>query len=113
MGDQADNPSHPDPYDDGRLVWLILVTASIGTSALLLGSYAYAYSYDPWLTPRWTHYMMIFWGFRRPLGPVQFFLILGDAIAAYATSSIRWRLALIACITLGALAEWFGWNEMP
>jgi hypothetical protein len=91
----------------------MLVTASIGTSALLLGSYEYADSYDPWLTPRWTHDMIIFWGFRRPLGPLEFFLILGDAIAAYSTSSIRWRLALIACLALGALALWFGWNEAP
>lgn len=99
-------PEQPALTKGQRIKVIALITASLTCTVLLVGGYLYARSYDPWLTPRRTHYMILFEGIRHALEELHFCLILGNAGMAYLISIRRWRVACLVCVVLGTLAEW-------
>jgi hypothetical protein len=50
------------PFDPHRLLLVTFLTMALPCAAARFGAWSYALSSDPWLTPRWTHYMNIWWG---------------------------------------------------
>jgi len=53
-----------------RLLFVSYVTTAIASFVFVFGAYCYAKSYDPWLTPRGTHYMRLWWAVRQLFGPI-------------------------------------------
>jgi hypothetical protein len=50
----------PLPYPQVAVYYCYEVTAML-VSGIYLAAYLYAYSHDPWLTPRHTPYMILWW----------------------------------------------------
>ena len=76
---------------DMHLLYVSFTFTALTASGLYLAAYLYAYSYDPWLTPRWTHYMIAWWRAGQTL--LGLFIVLfpvGDALLA-ASPDLRKR----------------------
>jgi len=69
-----------------RLFLVGYLSSAIGALVAVSIAYAYARSYDPWLTPRWTHYMIIWWGVSRPVFVIA---TLGVAAGLLSTVCVR------------------------
>jgi hypothetical protein len=97
----------PDLAKTWRSIGISLLTASLMTSALMFSGYLYARSHDPWLTPRHTHYMHLYWRFGQILSPILSCLILGNAWCALTTPCISWRYDFLSCAAICALTRLF------
>jgi hypothetical protein len=100
----------PDKMLLSRELHLLYVSYSFTafvTSAIYLGLFLYAYSHDPWLTPRWTHYMIVWWKAGRPLFDLFTILVPGGVIILLASSNLRKRWG-IWCSVVVMIAVVFG-----
>lgn len=82
-----------------RLLFVAYVTTAQASLIIVLAINWYARSYDPWLTPRHTHYMRIYWALREifmPIGALGF--LAGLAIVL---SPLKWKQRKYVWMSLG------------
>ena len=74
---------------------------------MLLSANAYAYSWDPWLTPRIAPYMIVYWRVSAALRDLSLLLCLACAVAFFYSHSLAWRTTFVFCLAFGLCALWF------
>ncbi len=85
----------PLPYPEVAVYYCYEVTAML-VSGIYLAAYLYAYSHDPWLTPRHTPYMILWWKIGGAMFDL-FFLLVAVGIVMLAASSRLRRCWTIWC----------------
>ena len=85
-----------------RLLFVAYVTTALASFVIVLGINWYARSYDPWLTPRHTHYMRMYWAMRElfmPIGSLGFLAGLFIVL-----SPLKWKQRKYVWMSLGLFA---------
>lgn len=81
MADQAALNVNNSLPKNVRVITVAFCTAACFAIPVYVAAWAYAYSYDPRLTPRHTHYMYVWWGIGRPMFQLMVLLVgLGIAL---------------------------------
>ncbi|MEZ6042953.1 MAG: hypothetical protein R3C20_20820 [Planctomycetaceae bacterium] len=88
-------------------------TAFLFASAATMLTYAaanlYARSYDPWLTPRFTEYMRIWWAIGKPMLAVMMLLVpIGIVLLLRTRSTSRRLIITFLVVTMTALPVLLG-----
>jgi hypothetical protein len=92
--------------------WCLLRFAFLGASATAAGSLLAAWAnvgwHDPYRTPRWTTYFILFWRVRDAMGPLLVLLTLCGFLSLIASpvARRRWEMwvATLLPLVAGALA---------
>jgi hypothetical protein len=87
-----------------RLWYVAFITAAIATSVAVFCAYGYAWWHDPWLTPRHTHYMNLWWGVGGTLSLVIGFLIPAGILLATSSKKFPRWCAMITVAEVMCLA---------
>ena len=89
-----------------RAVIIGFCTAAYSSSAAFLTAWLYARSYDPWLTPRITHYMIVWWDIGGPIYNLMILLVLFGIAVLLKMPQLRRRLVVWVPMAL-MLWQWF------
>jgi hypothetical protein len=91
-----------------RLLVASYATAALGSFLIVFAAYGYTTSgsYDSWLTPRWTQYMIFQWYVGTAFGPLAFLgVIVGLILLATSrdlrNSGLMWVSFLLFVLSLG------------
>lgn len=81
-----------------RTLCIAYVTAVVCVSVLLAAAFAYAYCEDPWMTPRLSTSMSLWWSVRGTLTPLIGLLVIIGICGTVGTENQRYRWFYIAGI---------------
>lgn len=85
-----------------RLLFVAYVTTALASLVIVLAINWYARSHDPWLTPRHTHYMRMYWAMREFFMPIGSFGFLAGL--AITLSPLKWKQRKYVWMSLGLFA---------
>ncbi len=85
-----------------RLIYVAYLALAIGASGVYLITMCYAKSHDPWLTPRRTDYMMIYWNVAIPMLSLMTLLVPIGIVLLVAIPPYRRQYAIR--IAIGTMA---------
>jgi hypothetical protein len=83
---------------EAHLVYVSFPAVSFVSCVLYIGAYVYASSHDPWLTPRWTYYMILWWGVGRTILGLFLLLFPTGVLALVVWPELRKRPAVWASL---------------
>lgn len=92
--------------DELRILRIAYVTGLITASLLLLLAKGYVYWQDPWLTPRFTPYILLFWRVRDTLGPFLVPAVFIGVVRLLVSRSCRRRWSVWLAIFLAITAQY-------
>ena len=85
-----------------RLLFVSYVTTAIASFAIVFAAYCYAKSYDPWLTPRHTLYMRLWWAVSQLLGPIAVHGFLAGLV--FVLGPLEWSQRKYVWMSVGLFA---------
>lgn len=90
---------------DRNFARTIYVWASFCAAGALLAAKVNVISHDPWCTPRWTPYFILFWRVRDTVGHLLLPLLLGGLVglAVSRWARRRWEVWLAVFVLFMAL----------
>lgn len=90
--------------DFDRIYVIGYATAVLCSVSLVVAAYAYAYSCDPWMTPRYTSANILWWRMRDAFAGLLILLALIGAAGAFAEVRINCRSVFLAGLMLSTVA---------
>jgi hypothetical protein len=91
-------------YSALRLACLSYVMAAGFTFVAIAGAYWNVSWHDPWRTPRWTTYFILWWSFRDALRNVVLWLVLAGIPVACVSWRTGWSRAILVTFGLSLVA---------